>query len=107
MRHYQVVIIGGGCAGLSAAITLKKNGIQDIVLIERDQEVGGILNQSIHNGFGLTTFQEQLSGPSFAQRFATQAKELQVEIKTNTMVMSGHFTTELGSALARPNEQKS
>ena len=88
MRHYQVVIIGGGCAGLSAAITLKKNGIQDIVLIERDQEVGGILNQCIHNGFGLTTFQEQLSGPSFAQRFATQAKELQVEIKTNTMVMS-------------------
>ncbi len=88
MKRYQVVIVGAGCAGLSAAITLKKNGIQDIVLIERDQEVGGILNQCIHNGFGLTTFQEQLSGPSFAEKFAKQAEQLQVEIKTNTMVMS-------------------
>ncbi len=88
MKHYQVVIIGAGCAGLSAAITLKKNGIQDIVLIERDQEVGGILNQCIHNGFGLTTFQEQLSGPAFAEKFAKKAEELQVEMKTNTMVMA-------------------
>lgn len=88
MKKYQVVIVGGGCAGLSAAITLKKNGIEDILLIERDKEVGGILNQCIHNGFGLTTFKQQLSGPAFAERFSKQASDLSVEIKTDTMVIS-------------------
>ncbi len=88
MKNYQVVIVGAGCAGLSAAITLKKNGIQDILLIERDKEVGGILNQCIHNGFGLTTFKEQLSGPAFAEKFSHQASDLSVDIKTDTMVLS-------------------
>lgn len=88
MKKYQVVIVGGGCAGLSAAITLKKNGIEDVLLIERDKEVGGILNQCIHNGFGLTTFKQQLSGPAFAERFSKQANNLSVEIKTDTMVIS-------------------
>ena len=86
MRNYQAVIIGGGSAGLSAAVTLKKQGIEDIVVLEKDAEPGGILLQCIHNGFGLQTFHEQLSGPSYAERYAKQAQELQVEIKTGTMV---------------------
>lgn len=87
MKHYQAVIIGGGCAGLACASSLKKNGIQDVLLLEKDDEVGGILNQCIHNGFGLTTFKEQLAGPAFAERFANEARELGVEIKTGTMVV--------------------
>ena len=86
MRNYQAIIIGGGSAGLSAAVTLKKNGIQDIVVIEKDMEPGGILEQCIHNGFGLQTFKEQLSGPAYAERYVRMAEELNVEIKLNTMV---------------------
>lgn len=88
MRYCQAVVIGGGCGGLSAAATLKNNGINDVVLIEKDAELGGILNQCIHNGFGLTTFKEQLSGPSFAERFEKQALDSGVEIKLDTMVTS-------------------
>lgn len=86
MRHCQAVVIGGGCGGLSAAATLRNNGIKDVVLIEKDAELGGILNQCIHNGFGLTTFKEQLSGPSFAERFENKAIEAGVEIKLDSMV---------------------
>ncbi len=86
MRHYQAVIIGGGSAGLSAAVTLKQNGIEDIVVLEKDMEPGGILEQCIHNGFGLQTFKEQLSGPAYAQRYVKMAEDLNVEIKLNTMV---------------------
>ena len=88
MRHVSAVVIGGGCAGLACASTLKKNGIEDVVLLEKDDEAGGILNQCIHNGFGLTTFKEQLSGPAFAERFADEARALNVEIKTGAMVVS-------------------
>lgn len=90
MRNYQAVIIGGGSAGLSAAVTLKKKGIQDILVIEKDGEAGGILQQCIHNGFGLQTFKEQLSGPAYAERFEDMAKQLNVEIKLNTMVVQLH-----------------
>ena len=86
MKHYQAAVIGGGCAGLAAAISLKKNHIEDVVILEKDDEAGGILNQCIHNGFGLTTFKEQLSGPAFAERFEKEAADLKVEIKTGTMV---------------------
>ena len=86
MRHYQAVIIGGGSAGLSAAVTLKQNDIEDIVVLEKDMEPGGILEQCIHNGFGLQTFKEQLSGPAYAQRYVKMAEDLNVEIKLNTMV---------------------
>ena len=88
MRHVSAVVIGGGCAGLACASTLKKNGIEDVVLLEKDDEAGGILNQCIHNGFGLTTFKEQLSGPAFAERFADEARALNVEIKPGAMVVS-------------------
>lgn len=86
MRHKQVVIIGGGSAGLSAAVTLKENGIDDICILEKDCEAGGILEQCIHNGFGLQTFQEQLSGPAYAERYLRKAEEYHVDIRLNTMV---------------------
>lgn len=86
MRHCQAVVIGGGCGGLAAAAKLKQEGLKDVVLIEKDGELGGVLNQCIHNGFGLTTFKEQLSGPSFAERYEEQVVEAGVEVKLNTMV---------------------
>lgn len=86
MKHIQAIVIGGGCAGLAAAISLKKNGIKEVMILEKDDEAGGILNQCIHNGFGLTTFHEQLSGPAFAERFEVEAEQLGVEFKHGTMV---------------------
>ena len=86
MKHKQVVIIGGGSAGLSAAVTLKEHGIEDICILEKDGEAGGILEQCIHNGFGLQTFHEQLSGPAYAERYIRKAEQLQVDIRLNTMV---------------------
>lgn len=86
MRHCQAVVIGGGCGGLAAAAKLKHEGLSDVVLIERDIELGGVLNQCIHNGFGLTTFKEQLSGPAFAERYEREAVDTGVEIKLGTMV---------------------
>ena len=86
MRHCQAVVIGGGCGGLAAAAKLKQEGLSDVVLIERDIELGGVLNQCIHNGFGLTTFKEQLSGPAFAERYEREAVASGVEIKLGAMV---------------------
>lgn len=83
----QLVVIGGGPAGLAAAIAAKKAGLDDILILERDERLGGILNQCIHNGFGLHTFKEELTGPEYAQRFIDQAKALDIPYLLDTMVL--------------------
>ena len=85
--RYDVVVIGSGPGGLAAAIAAKQNGAQDVLIIERDIEAGGILLQCIHNGFGMETFKEDLPGPSYAQRFIDQAVEAKVEFLLDTMVL--------------------
>lgn len=83
----DLVIIGGGPAGMSAAVAAYDKGIRDIVILERDEELGGILNQCIHNGFGLHRFKEELTGPEYAFRYAQMVKERGIEYKTGTMVI--------------------
>lgn len=84
---YDLVVVGGGPAGLAAAYEAYNNGIENILIVERDMELGGILNQCIHNGFGLHTFKEELTGPEYAQRFIDIIKETKVEVMLNTMVL--------------------
>ena len=87
MNTYDLVIVGGGPAGLAAAASAKDHGIDSILIIERDKELGGILNQCIHNGFGLHTFKEELTGPEYASRFIDMVLDRGIEYKLNTMVM--------------------
>lgn len=85
--NYDLVIIGGGSAGLASAISAYKNGTRSIVIIEKDKYLGGILNQCIHNGFGLHTFKEELTGPEYATRYIQVVQEYGIECKLNTMVL--------------------
>ena len=87
MRNVDLVVIGGGSAGMAAAIQAKKDGIDDILILEKDGHLGGILDQCIHNGFGLTEFKEELSGPEYAARFEKQVKELNIPYLLNTYVL--------------------
>lgn len=86
-RKYEVVIIGGGPAGLAAAVAACENGAKSVLVIERDREVGGILNQCVHNGFGLHYFKEQLTGPEYAGRFADMVAATKAEVLVDTMVL--------------------
>lgn len=87
IREIDCVIVGGGPAGLAAAVAAYDEGLRDIVIVERDRNLGGILQQCIHNGFGLQWFKEELTGPEYAERFALQAAERQIETKLGTMVL--------------------
>ena len=88
MKKRDLIIIGGGSAGMAAAIEAKKNGVDDILILEKDSVLGGILNQCIHNGFGLTEFKEELTGPEYLSRFADQVKELGIEYKLDSLVLN-------------------
>ena len=83
----DLVIIGGGPAGMAAAVAAYEAGIKDVLILERDESLGGILKQCIHNGFGLHTFKEELTGPEYAYRYERLVKELNIPYKLNTMVL--------------------
>ena len=86
MKNYDVVIIGGGPAGMAAAVEAKKNGAE-VLILERDNRLGGILNQCIHNGFGLHYFKEELTGPEYAARFKKMVEECAADVVLEAMVL--------------------
>ena len=87
MERFDIIVVGGGPAGLAAAIAAKKRGIERVLILERDRELGGILNQCIHSGFGLHTFGKELTGPEYAAAFVEQIAPLGIEVRLNTMVL--------------------
>ncbi len=87
-KEYRIVIVGGGPAGLAAAVAAYDNGVRDILVIERENHTGGILKQCIHNGFGLKRFGESLAGPEYANKFIRMVKERDIDVLTNTTVLS-------------------
>lgn len=86
--NYDIIVIGGGPAGLAAAVAAYDKGARDILIVEREEKLGGILNQCIHNGFGLTRFKESLAGPEYAARFVAETRERNIETWLNTTVLS-------------------
>ena len=87
MKNYDLIVIGGGPAGLAAAVAANKHGVKSILVIERDKELGGILNQCIHNGFGLHHFKEELTGPEYAERIKAEAAKTNIKFMLDTMVL--------------------
>ena len=84
MKKYDVIVIGGGPAGLAAACAACEKGAKKVLVIERDKELGGILNQCIHNGFGLHRFKEELTGPEYAGRFIQLLRQTKAEVMLDT-----------------------
>ena len=87
---YDLIIIGGGPAGLAAAKAAWNNGLKNVLIVERNWELGGILNQCIHNGFGLHHFKEELTGPEYAARYIEEVKATGVQVRLDTMVLDIH-----------------
>ena len=87
MKKVDLTIVGGGPAGMAAALAAYEKGVTDILILERDKELGGILNQCIHNGFGLHTFKEELTGPEYAARYVDMVQEKKIASLLNTMVV--------------------
>ena len=103
MIERELVIVGGGPAGMAAAVSAHKNGVQDILIIERDQYLGGILNQCIHTGFGVNYFKEVLTGPGYADRFIKKLKSIpRIEISLRSFVI--HLTKEKLLTVIKPGE---
>ena len=92
---YDLIVVGGGPAGLAAANSAYENGLRNILIVERDKELGGILNQCIHNGFGLHRFKEELTGPEYAHRFIEMLKDTSVQVMCDTMVLTVTETKEV------------